>query len=308
MILVVGGTGRLGRLVVDRLVARGLPVRVMTRDLARAPKTTGRPVELVRGDVRDRSSLHRAVDGASVVVSAMHGFPGTRDADPTAIDRDGNIALADVARSADADLVLMSVVGASADHPMELFRMKHAAEAHASSLGAPVTILRSTAFLELWIDILRRTASRSGRPVVFGRGANPIGFVSVVDVASIVDRAVTDASVRGRTLEIVGPECLTMNELAALIQSADGRARPPRHAPRATLAFAAGTLGRVRPSIGRQLRAALAMDELDLGTAPSALPPGYPSPATTAAICLTGPSVAGRDRPSPVGGDARPQV
>ena len=288
MILVVGGTGRLGSLVVGRLTARGLPVRVMTRDPARAATVVSDGLTLVQGDVRDRSSLLRAVDGATVVVSAMHGFPGSRGADPAAIDRDGNIRLADVARSAGADLVLMSVVGASATHPMELFRMKYAAEAYATSLGIPLTILRATAYLDLWIDILRQTATRSGRPVVLGRGANPINFVSVVDVASIVDRAVTDASARGRILEICGPACLTMNELAAAVQDADRRPAAPRHAPRAALALAASTIGRVRPAVGRQLRAALAMDELDLSAGPSSLPAGYGRPVTTAAMVLSG--------------------
>ena len=288
MILVVGGTGRLGSLVVGRLAARGLPVRVMTRDPARAAKVVSDGVSLVQGDVRDRSSLVRAVDGVAVVVSAMHGFPGSRGADPAAIDRDGNIRLADVARSAGADLVLMSVVGASANHPMELFRMKYAAEACATSLGMPLTIVRATAYLELWIDILRRTATRSGRPVVFGRGANPINFVSVVDVASIVDRAVTDTSARGRILEICGPACLTMNELADAVQAADGRRTAPRHAPRAALALAATTIGRVRPAVGRQLRAALAMDEIDLSAGAGSVPVGYARPETTAAMVLSG--------------------
>ena len=43
--------------------------------------------------------------------------------------------------------------------------------------------MRATAFAELWIDVLGKTAARSGRPVVFGRGDNPINFVSVADVA-----------------------------------------------------------------------------------------------------------------------------
>ena len=72
----------------------------------------------------------------------------------------------------------MSVVGASADSPMELFRCKHAAEAHLRGSGVAWTIVRATAFVELWIDILGSTAT-PGRPVVFGRGDNPINFVSV---------------------------------------------------------------------------------------------------------------------------------
>ncbi len=84
--------------------------------------------------------------------------------------------------------------------------MKHAAERHALASSVPTTTVRATAFAELWIELLRQTAGRSGRPLVFGRGDNPINFVSVVDVAALVERAATDTATRGQTLEIGGPD------------------------------------------------------------------------------------------------------
>ena len=76
MILVAGGSGRLGTLVVRGLRRRGLPVRVLTRELARARHLAGDRVEVVCGDVRDRGSVGAASEGATVVVSAVHGFVG----------------------------------------------------------------------------------------------------------------------------------------------------------------------------------------------------------------------------------------
>ena len=158
----------------------------------------------------------------------------------------------------------MSVVGAAADSPMELFRMKHAAEAAPAGQRGGWTIVRATAFVELWIDVLRQTAARSGRPVVFGRGNNPINFVSVSDVAALVEHAVTDPATRGRILEIGGPDNLTFNQLAAAIQEAAGRTGAPRHVPPVVLRLMAGTVGRLKPELGRQARAALVMDSADL--------------------------------------------
>jgi uncharacterized protein YbjT (DUF2867 family) len=278
VIVIAGGTGRLTR--------RGLRVRVVTRDPTRTGRASTDLVEFVAGDVRDPTSLARAVDGATVVVSAMHGFPGTRDQNPTTIDRSGNINLADAAQASGADLVLVSVVGAAADHPMELFRMKHAAEEHARSLGLPLTVVQASAFLELWIGILQQTAGRSGRPIVFGAGNNPINFVSVHDVANIVDQAVTDPCVRGRTLQVTGPRDVTMNELAAGVQTAAGRTSAPRHLPVAGLRLVAGTVGRAQPALGRQLRAAVAMGRLDLTAGPSDLPETYVRPNITPDMCL----------------------
>src|SRR5436190_20648345 len=76
MILLAGGTGRLGTVVATRLTGHGLAVRVLTRDPARAGHLTALGVQVATGDVRDRASLAPAVEGAGVIVSAVHGFTG----------------------------------------------------------------------------------------------------------------------------------------------------------------------------------------------------------------------------------------
>jgi NADH dehydrogenase len=263
MILVAGGTGRLGTLLVGRLVERGEPVRVLTRDPSRAAHLPA-GVERVMGDLRDAASLAPATAGASVVVSAVHGFVGPGNVSPATVDRDGNANLVDAATAAGADIVLVSVVSAAADSPMELFRMKYAAEQHALASGAPTTIVRSTAFLELWVDILCDTAKKSGRPVVFGRGENPINFVSARDVAALVDLVIGDPATRGTTLDIGGPANLTFNELAAALLDAGYVRGGPRHVPPPLLRALSSTVGRLKPQLGRQMRAALAMDRVDL--------------------------------------------
>ncbi len=281
MILIAGGTGRLGSVLAARLSGRGLAVRVLTRVPARASHLAALGIEVVTGDVRDRASLALAVDGADVVVSAIQGFTGPRGTSPATIDYQGNVNLIDAARSAGAQVVLMSVVGAAADSPMELFRMKHAAEQHLQAGNGPWTIVRATAFLELWIDVLAKTAARSGRPVVFGHGDNPINFVSVTDVADLLEQAVTDPATRGRIIEIGGPDNLSFNQLAAAIQQAGGRSAGPRHLPRFALALMARSAGYLRPELGRQARAALVMDQADFSFDPTAARHSYPGISCT---------------------------
>ena len=79
MILVAGGTGRLGTAVVGRLLNRDIDVRVLTRDPGRAAHLEAERVEVVVGDVRDRASLGRATAGVEVVVSAVQGFAGPEE-------------------------------------------------------------------------------------------------------------------------------------------------------------------------------------------------------------------------------------
>jgi uncharacterized protein YbjT (DUF2867 family) len=263
-VLVAGGTGRLGTLVVHALAARGTAVRVLTRDPVRALHLAGDRVDVVTGDVREPKSLAAVTEGVDVVVSAVQGFAGPGHGSPSSVDRDGNVHLIDAARTIGADFVLMSVVGAAPDSPLELFRMKFQAETYLATSGLPATVVRATAFTELWVELLRRTAGRASRPLVFGRGHNPINFVSVIDVADLVDRVVNDPSTRGQTLEIGGPQNVTLNELARDVAATLDHPGKPRHVPRAALHVMAATVGRLRPELGRQARAALAMDRVDM--------------------------------------------
>jgi uncharacterized protein YbjT (DUF2867 family) len=249
MILVAGGTGRLGTLLVGRLAAGGLDVRVLTRDPARARHLADSATEIVEGDVRDRASIDAAMRGIATVVSAVHGFAGPGRVTPASVDRDGNANLVDSAAATGADVVLLSVVGASPDSSMELFRAKYVAEQHLRASCARFTIVRATAYVELWADIMTR-------PIVFGRGNNPINFVSVQDVAAAVERAVTDANLRGMTVEVGGPDNMTFNELAALLQDLRGLPAKIRHVPRFML--------RAMSPLNRQPRAALVMDTVDM--------------------------------------------
>ncbi len=261
MILVAGGSGRLGTLLVADLMARGLPVRVLTRDPVRAEHLTKRlQIDVVSGDVRDASSLIPAMAGVTTVVSAVHGFSGTGGVSPASVDRAGNINLIDRAVGAGASVVLMSVVGASPDSPMELFRMKYAAEQHLQRSGAPWTIVRSTAFIELWLELLRQTAGRSGRALVFGRGENPVNFVSVRDVAALAAHAVTTPTVRGSVLEIGGPQNVTFNELARKVGGTMSATGGPRHVPRPMLRAMATLAAPFKPELSRMARSALFLD------------------------------------------------
>jgi NADH dehydrogenase len=261
MIIVAGGTGRLGSRVANRLARRGLAVRALSRGTVSAhPLDAG--IETVTGDVRDARAIEAAVRGATTVVSAVQGFVGAGGVTPSAVDRDGNAHLVDAAERGGCEVVLVSVLRAAPNGPMELTRMKYAAEQRLVAGTCPWTVVRPEAFAQTWIEILQQTAGRSRRPLVFGDGVNPIGWVDVEDVAALVERAVVDTTLRGRVLEIAGPESLGLLDLARAVMAHEGWPGSPRRVPRGALRLAAATVGRVRPATGRQVRAALAMDTL----------------------------------------------
>jgi NADH dehydrogenase len=244
-------------------------------------------VEVVRGDVRDPTSLTAALRGADMVISAVHGFTGPGRVSPATVDRAGNANLIGAAARASANFILVSVAGAAPDHSIGLFRAKYAAEDMLRASGIGWTIVRATAFMQTWATIMSRMQEASGKIVVFGRGDNPVNFVSAADVAALVDRAVTDPGLRGQVLEIGGPDNLTFNQVAALLQESTGRHGTVRHIARPALQMMAWTTAAIKPALARQARAALAMDTLDMtfdSTSTRRAFPGLPTTDMPSAI------------------------
>jgi uncharacterized protein YbjT (DUF2867 family) len=287
MILVVGGTGTLGTRLVRRLSDRGQSVRVLTRDPARAAHLPG-TVQLLAGDLRDPAAVAAAVRGCATVVSAAHGLVGPDKPSPEAIDRDANRALFRAAAAAGVrHLLLVSVQGASADHPMSLHRAKHAAEHALQASGVPWTIIRPTAYLETWIVIIGAKLAGNGQALVFGPGRNPINFVSADDVAAVVDLAVHDRSLRGQVLEVAGPENLSFTQLAERLVAASGTPGRIRHVPLPVLRAMSVLARPVAPAFARQAQTAVVMNTTDMTVNLATIRDRFPPiPATTLAELL----------------------
>ncbi|MBO0814323.1 MAG: NmrA family NAD(P)-binding protein [Actinobacteria bacterium] len=197
-----------------------------------------------------------------------------RGGSPASVDQAGNANLIRAAARTGASFVLVSVVGASPVHPVGLFRAKYAAEETLRASGIPWTIVRATAYTETWAAIMARPRQDSGKIIVFGRGDNPVNFVSVTDVAALTALAVADPGLRGRVLELGGPDNLTANQFAAILAETAGRRGTVRHIPRPALLAMAWLAAAVKPALARQARAALAMDTLDMTLRPRPDPAG----------------------------------
>lgn len=264
-ILIAGGTGTLGTRVTHLLTDRGRAVRILTRDPARAQHLVGARVEIVPGDVREPDTLARAMEGVETVVSAIQGFSGTGGDNPRTVDGEGNAHLIRAAREAGAEhFILVSVQGAAPDHPMELFRMKHRAEQELRASGLTWTIIRPTASMETWAKIVGEPLVKTGKTRLFGRGANPINFVSADDVARYVELAVTDPAMRGIVVEVGGPENLSMEHFARAFERATGKAGAISRVPLPMMRLMAVLLRPVKPMIARQVQAGVVMDTHDM--------------------------------------------
>jgi uncharacterized protein YbjT (DUF2867 family) len=141
-VLVTGGTGRLGRRVVDRLRAEGVEPRVMSR--------SGRP-DTIKGDLLTGEGIEAAVRGADTIIHAAQS--PTRKSRRTAVE--GIERLLEIAtRASVSHFVYISIVGLERV-PLSYYREKLDAERLVERSPVPWTILRSTQFHEFALSTVR---------------------------------------------------------------------------------------------------------------------------------------------------------
>jgi uncharacterized protein YbjT (DUF2867 family) len=276
MILLAGGTGHLGGPLTELLSADGHRLRVLSRDPARARARVPAGIEVVAGDVRVASSLRPLLVGVETVISAITGF-GPGGSGPRQVDMQGNQNLIAAAVAAGVEnFILVSVHGSSSDHPMELYRAKFRAEETLRTSSLAWTIVRPTPFMEVWAGIVGDSLVKGGSATVFGLGHNPINFVSVQDVARFIRLAVGDRRMRGMTLEMGGPENLTLSALVEVIAASRGLQPRARHVPLTALRLGKVLMRPFRPDLASLLQASIRMDTADMSFDHSELTAAYP--------------------------------
>jgi uncharacterized protein YbjT (DUF2867 family) len=194
--LVLGGTGKTGRRVAERLAARGVPVRVGSR--------SGEPPF----DWEDRATWAPALrDMQAAYVSY---YPDL--AVPGSVDAVGSFAEQAVSNGVPR-LVLLAGRG---EPEAEL------AEQAVRDSGAEVTVVRSTWFAQNFSEDYMLEHVLSGT-VALPAGDTPEPFVDADDIADVAVAALTEDGHVGQLYELTGPRLLTFAEAVEEIAKAAGR-------------------------------------------------------------------------------------
>lgn len=155
--------------------------------------------------------------------------------------------------------------------------MKYQSEQELKASGVDWTIIRPTAYMETWATLIGEPLLKTGRTRIFGRGNNPINFVSAYDVAQFVELAVIDPAMCGELLEVGGPENLTMTRFAQTFEAMTGKAGKKSHVPLPMMRLMALLMRPVNPKLARQIQAGVVMDTHDMSFDPSDTNRRYPS-------------------------------
>jgi NADH dehydrogenase len=291
---VFGGSGFIGRYVVQRLAQQDYVVRVAVRDPsgARFLQTQGRVGQIVplAAPVTDAAAVARAVEGAEVVVNLVGILFERRPGDFHRLQGEVPGAVAAAAKAAGAvSFVQVSAIGADAASPSLYARSKAEGEAGVRAAFPEATILRPSVVFGPEDEFFNRFAGMAMLPVMpVVAGGTRFQPVYVGDVADAVAAAIADPAARGKTFELGGPRVMTMRDVLRFILEATGRRRPMVDMPMGLMRFQAGLLQRLpKPPVTQDQLLLLARDNVvgegvptlaDLGIAPKSVEtvvPGY---------------------------------
>lgn len=229
LVTVFGGSGFVGRHVVQALARRGYRVRVACRrpDLALHVVPLGNvgQVQPVQANLRVRWSVDRAVQGADHVVNLVGiGYQSGRQTF-AAVHEFGARAVAEAARAERAGLTHMSALGAGPDSPSAYASSKAAGERAVLEVMPKAVIVRPSIVFGPEDGFFRRFANMARLspflPLI-GGGETRLQPVYVGDVAEAIAASVDGAVQGGRAYELGGPRVLTfrqcMEELLEVIE------------------------------------------------------------------------------------------
>ncbi len=218
MILVVGASGTIGKVVVTQLLAKGEAVRAMTRDVGKTRALPGfEGASVVAGDPSDPASLPPVFAGVDKVLLIPPSGPGWNQ---------GEKNLIEAARAAGVQyLVKVSAMGADPAHPSMSLSFHSQGEALLAESGIPFTVLRGNSFMQNFI-LFYAPSIRSEGAIYQCTGDVPTALVDTRDIADVATALLTTGGSEahhGKIYELTGPESLSYSQAAEKIAAATGR-------------------------------------------------------------------------------------
>ncbi len=224
-VTVFGGSGFLGRRIVERLVDDGAVVRVAVRHPERAARldsagTTGRIVPIY-ADVWNEASVAPAVKGADAVINTVGHYVERGKSTFEAIHGQGAMHVARASASAGVQrLVHISGLGADPASDSPYVRARAIGERLVSEAFPNATILRPSVVFGPEDAFFNRLAALARlMPVLplFGSGDVRLQPVYVGDVAEAAAKALATPVTQGKTYELRGPRVRPYKALLRLV-------------------------------------------------------------------------------------------
>ncbi len=213
---VAGATGETGRRIVQELVAQGIPVRAMVRNVELAKAVLPAEAEIVTGDVLQPSSLAIAIGDATVIFCATGAKPSLDPTGPYQVDFEGTKNLVNVAKSKNIEqfILVSSLCTSKLLHPLNLFWgilvWKKWAEEYIQRSGLAYTIVRPGGLMN----------DNNDDQIIMTKADQLFdGRIPRMKVAQVCVEAAKEATARNQIVEIVAKPDMPSRSIAQLFDT-----------------------------------------------------------------------------------------
>jgi uncharacterized protein YbjT (DUF2867 family) len=220
-ILMVGGTGLVGRRIAVALQRQNKSVRALVRGGSAHPKAgdlKSEGVQIADGDLTRPDSLAAACDGVDAVVCTATTMPTGADDGLRRVDRDGVLALIDAAERAGARKFVYTSYSGNLRRQSALETAKRDCEARLLQSGMEAVILRPSYFMEIWLGPHLGFDPMNGRVRIIGAGEAKISYISASNVAEFAVAALLRETGKQATLEMGGPQPLSQLDVVRIFE------------------------------------------------------------------------------------------
>jgi uncharacterized protein YbjT (DUF2867 family) len=215
-ILVAGATGRTGQIIVHKLLAHGLNPRILVRDPGAAKKLFGRNIPSHQSDIKKIETLHPAMRGIAVVISAVGAYIPVGKNCPRRVDYEGvaNLVRAAKLNGVGRFILISSIAVTRSEHPMNQFgnilKWKWKGEEVLRKSGLSYTIIRPGYLKETWGQKCQLS---------FHQGDQVLGAISREDLAETCLQALQYAQGINITFEVIENGCGRPSDWQGLFSS-----------------------------------------------------------------------------------------
>jgi uncharacterized protein YbjT (DUF2867 family) len=241
-LLIIGGTGTLGRQIVLQALTKGYKVRCLVRNFRKASFLKEWGVELVYGDLTKPETIPPCLTGITAIIDASTSRPDELDA-LKKVDWNGKLSLIEAAKAAKIKrFIFFSAQNAEQFNNIPLMKLKSGVETKLKQSGIPYTIFRLTGFYQGLIEqyaipILEKL------PIWVTNENTYISYMDTQDIAKFCLRSLQIPKTINQTFFLSGSKGWVSSEIINLCEQLAGQKAKVQKIPLFLLKFVSNFFG-----------------------------------------------------------------
>jgi len=241
-LLIVGGTGTLGRQIVLQALTKGYPVRCLVRNFRKANFLKEWGAELIYGDLSRPETIPPCMQGISAVIDASTSRPSDEDILKT-VDWDGKLALIEAAKAANIQrFVFCSSQNLEQFLNIPLMEMKYGIEVKLKESGIPYTIFQLAGFYQGLIEQYAIPVLEN-LPILVTNENTCVSYMDTQDIAKFCLRSLQLPQTTNKTFVLGGPKGWVSSEIISLCEQLAGQSAKVNRVPLVVLKLVSQLFG-----------------------------------------------------------------